>query len=112
MSSPLQTARGTWARTNIEKAQTFAEHLASVFWPHPSQTNPEEEHLILEFESPHQLEPQPRHFRRSEVQVVINNFKAKHSPRYDLITGKILQEFPPTAVKYLTQLFNAAMLIG
>jgi hypothetical protein len=30
-SLPLQTARGTWARTNTEKAQTFAEHLASVF---------------------------------------------------------------------------------
>jgi hypothetical protein len=39
-SLPLQTARGTWARTNIEKAQTFAEHLASVFQPHPFQNNP------------------------------------------------------------------------
>jgi hypothetical protein len=39
-------------------------------------------------------------------------FIAKRSPGYDLITGKILQELPPTAVKYLTQLFNAAMLIG
>jgi hypothetical protein len=46
------------------------------------------------------------------VQAVINNFKAKRSPGYDLITGKILQELPPTAVKYLTPLFNAAMLLG
>jgi hypothetical protein len=111
-SLPLQTARGTWARTNTEKAQIFAEHLESVFQPHPSQNNQEEEYLILELESPHQLEPPPRCFRRSEVQAVINNFKAKRSPGYDLITGKILQELPPTEVKYLTQLYNAAMLIG
>jgi hypothetical protein len=26
-SLPLQTARGTWARTNTEKVQTFAKHL-------------------------------------------------------------------------------------
>jgi hypothetical protein len=102
-SFPLQTARGTWARTNIEKAQTFPEHLASVFQPQSSQNNPEEEqHLILELESPNQLEPPPLRFRRSEVQAVINNFKAKRSPGYDLITGRILQELPSTAVKYLT----------
>jgi hypothetical protein len=111
-SLPLQTARGTWARTNTGKAQTFTEHLESVFQPHPSRNYQEEEHLILELESPHQLEPPPRHFRRSEVQAIINNFKAKRSPGYDLITGEILQELPPTAVKYLTQLFNVAMLIG
>jgi hypothetical protein len=110
-SLAIQTARGTWARTTTEKAQTFAEHLESIFQPHPSR-NDQEEHLILELEIPHQLEPPPRRFRRSEVQAVINNFKAKRSPGYDLITGKILQELPPTAVKYLTQLFNAAMLIA
>jgi hypothetical protein len=90
--------------------QAFSEHLASVFQPHPSQNDPEE-HLILELESPHQLEHPPRRFKRSEAQAVINNFKAKRSPGYDLITGKILQELPPTAVKYLTQFFNAAMII-
>jgi hypothetical protein len=111
-SLPLQTARGTWARTSTEKAQTFTEHLESVFQPHPSRNDQEEEHLFLELENTHQLEPPPRRFRRSEVQAVINNFKAKRSPGYDLITGKILQELPPTAVKYLTQPFNAAMLIG
>jgi hypothetical protein len=83
---------GTWARTNTEKEQTFAEHLESVFHPHPSWNDQEEEHLILELEIPHQLEPPPRRFRRSEVQAVINDFKAKRFPGYDLITGKILQE--------------------
>jgi hypothetical protein len=30
-SHPLRTTRGTWARTNTEKARTFADHLATVF---------------------------------------------------------------------------------
>jgi hypothetical protein len=38
--------------------------------------------------------------------------KPKSSPGYDVITGKILQELPPTGIKYLTQIFNAAMLTG
>jgi hypothetical protein len=40
-----------------KQVQTFAEHLASVFQPHSSRNDPEEEeHLILELKSPHQLE--------------------------------------------------------
>jgi hypothetical protein len=31
---------------------------------------------------------------------------------YDLITGKILKELPIIGIKYLTQLFNAALLKG
>jgi hypothetical protein len=33
-SVPLRTPQGTWARTNADKAQAFANHLASVFQPH------------------------------------------------------------------------------
>jgi hypothetical protein len=89
-SLPLQTARGTWAWTNIEKAQTFAEHQASVFQPHPPKNDPEDnKRLNLELESPRQLEPPPRRFRQSEVQAIINNFKAKRSPGYDLIPSGI-----------------------
>jgi hypothetical protein len=51
-------------------------------------------------------------FHRSEVQTIINNLKPKSSPGYDLITGKILQELPPAGIKYLTQIFKAAMLTG
>jgi hypothetical protein len=35
-TSPLMTSQGTWARTNVEKAAVFPEHLAEVFQPHPS----------------------------------------------------------------------------
>jgi hypothetical protein len=43
---------------------------------------------------------------------VINSLKTKKSPGYDLITGKILKELPAFGIKYITQLFNVAMLKG
>jgi hypothetical protein len=68
-SPPLQTAQGTWARTNTGKAQTLANHLASVFQPNPSNNSPEEEEPIISLlESPYQLEPPPQRFKQSEIQ--------------------------------------------
>jgi hypothetical protein len=42
-SPPLRTSQGTWVISNVEKAHTFAEHLADVLQPHPSEDEPEEE---------------------------------------------------------------------
>jgi hypothetical protein len=42
----------------------------------------------------------------------MNNIKPKSSPGYNLIMGKILQGLPPAGIKYLTQIFNTAMLTG
>jgi hypothetical protein len=33
---PLLTPQGAWTHTNIAKAHAFANHLASVFQPHPT----------------------------------------------------------------------------
>jgi hypothetical protein len=41
------TSQGTWARSNIKKAQAFAEHLAEVFQPHSSEDEPEEEEAFI-----------------------------------------------------------------
>jgi hypothetical protein len=91
INSSQVTTRGTWDRTNTEKAQTFPDHLTSVSQPHPSENPPEEEEaLSLQLEIPYQLEPLLSRFHRSEVQAVINNLKPKSSPGYDLRTGKIL----------------------
>jgi hypothetical protein len=42
-SPALRTSERTWARSNVEKAHTFTEHLAKVFEPHPSENEPKEE---------------------------------------------------------------------
>jgi hypothetical protein len=57
-STPIRTSQGTWARSNAERAQAFAHHLASVFQPHPSDPNSTPEATLTSLlETPFQLEP-------------------------------------------------------
>jgi hypothetical protein len=99
--------------SNVEKAQAFAEHLANVLQPHPSENEPEAAEAIIQLlESPYQLEPPINRLKRAEVQEVINSLNPKQSSGYDLITGKILKELPIIRIKYLAQSFNAVLLKG
>jgi hypothetical protein len=104
-SPPLLTAQGTWARNNATKAQAFANHLKSVFQPHPTNNALAMEGILTRLlESSYQLELPPFRFKRSEIQNVIMNLSPKSCPGYNLITGKILQELLPAGIKYITQL--------
>jgi hypothetical protein len=90
---PLTTSQGTWARSNVKKAHTFAGHLAKVFQMHPSESEPEEEEALIQLlKTPYQLEPPINCLERAEVQEVINSINPKKSSGYDLLTGKILKE--------------------
>jgi hypothetical protein len=105
--------QGTWTRSNVEKAHAFAEHLAKVFQPHPSENEPEEEEALIQLlETPYQLEPPISRLKRADVQEVIDSPNPKKSSGYNLITGKILKELPIIGIKSLTQLFNAVLLKG
>jgi hypothetical protein len=112
-STPLRKPQETWARTNADKAQTFANHLATVFQPHPPEPNflPDDTLASL-LETPFQLKLPVHRLKRSEVQAIINNLPPKKSPGYDLMTGKTLKELPTLCIQYLTQLFNAILLRG
>jgi hypothetical protein len=100
-------------KNNDEEEHAFAEHLANVFQPHPSENEPEEEDpLIQHLETTYQVEPPINRLKRAEVQEVINSINPKKSSGYDLITGKILKELPTIRIKYLTQLFSAVLLNG
>jgi hypothetical protein len=90
-SPPLRTSQGTWARSNIEKAHAFVKHLANVYQPHPSESEPEEEAALTRLlETIYQLEPPINRLKRAEVQDV-NSLNPKKSSGYDLITLKILK---------------------
>jgi hypothetical protein len=94
-----------------QKAHAFAEYLANVFQPHPSDIEPKEEEALIQLlETPYQLKPPINRLKRAEVQEVINSLNPKKSSGYDLITGKILKELSIIGIKYLTQLFNAILL--
>jgi hypothetical protein len=106
-STPIRTTQGTWARTDADKAQAFANHLASVLQPHPPEPDSLPEDTLTSF-----LEPPIQRLKRSEVQAIIKNLPLKKSPGYHLMTGKILKELPTLCILYLTQLFNAILLRG
>jgi hypothetical protein len=111
--SPPRTSQGTWARSNIEKAHAFAEHLAMVFQSHPSENEPEEEEALMQLlKTPYLLEPPIYRHKRAEIQEVINSLNPKKSRGYNLITDKILKELSISGIKYLTKLFNAILLKG
>jgi hypothetical protein len=72
-----------------------------------------EEETILQFlETPYQLDPPLPRLLRTEIQTAITNLNRKKSPGYDLITGQIIKELPVIGTKYLTQLFNAILLLN
>ena len=53
---PLRLQNSTWARTDEQKASTFAHHLNTVFRPFPSQaTADEEDDIIQELRSSYQM---------------------------------------------------------
>jgi hypothetical protein len=70
----------------------FAEHLANVFQPHPSENKPkEEEELIRLLETPYQLEPPINILKTAQDQEVINSLNPKKSSGYGLLIGEILK---------------------
>jgi hypothetical protein len=87
---PFRPSQGTWARSNVEKAHAFAEHLANVFQPHLSENEPEgeeEEALMQLLVTPYQLEQPINRPIRAEFQEVINSLNPKKSSGYDLIAS-------------------------
>jgi potassium voltage-gated channel Eag-related subfamily H protein 8 len=81
--------------------------------PHLLENKPnEEEDLIQLLETSYPLKPPINRLKQTEVREVINSLNLKKSPRYDLITSKILKELPTIGIQYLTQVFNAILLKG
>ena len=91
---PIRINHNTWARKDKQKAMAFAQHLASVFQPFPSQLSATEEETIKnELYVPQQMTLPMKKIRINEVKNVLKHkIHPKKAPGYDLITGKVLQE--------------------
>lgn len=99
-----------WARNDQEKAELFSDHLANVFRPFPSNSSAQtEEQIRNSLDVPFQMELPIKPFKPAEIQNMIANVKPKKSPGFDLISGKILQSLPPSAIKIITLFFNAIL---
>jgi hypothetical protein len=66
---PICKADNTWARYDIQKADTFAEHLETVFRPHPaSQPSTSEITILPHLTTPYQMATQVQKIRVQEVE--------------------------------------------
>jgi len=105
---PIKMNNGKWARSDCEKANTFANHLKATFQPYhtmSAETDIEVEHFL---NSPYQLDkPIPKTTYNEVKWFLKTKINANKAPGYDLITGKVLQELPEAGVLFITQLFNA-----
>lgn len=109
---PIRKDDGSWAKSNEEKANVFADHLYEVFQPNPTDIiNSIDDDVQAFLDSPYQLEPPLQKFTVKQVADIIETkLNPKKSPGHDLITVKILKELPEVGLKYITQIYNAILL--
>jgi len=109
---PVRNIDGTWAKSNVEKAASFARHFTEVFKPYPQNPQMDDGEIHDYLDSPFQLSPPIQPFKFSEVKhFVLKTINPKKSPGLDLINGKLLQELPRKGLMLLTFIFNAILRI-
>lgn len=104
--TPIRNSSGRWARSDKDRAETFALHLRDVFQPNPSSNA----YVPPQIHS--DLVPTPTSFRPNEITKVIRELKPKKAPGGDLITTKMLMELPYCAVEVICKLFNGIISLG
>ena len=106
---PLKDSKGSWAKTNPEKVQVFADHFSKVFEPFPSQDVTHDNEIEEFLQSAGQLDVPIPNFTYQDVKRAIAKLNIKKSPGYDLITGKVVKELPASGVRVLTHIYNATL---
>ncbi len=97
---PIRSSNGSWARTDLDKANILASHLAATFKPHD----------IL---SPLTPNPQPTeatqvdYFAPMEIKSTVAKMSPYKAPGIDNISTRILKELPKKAFCRLAQIYNA-----
>lgn len=101
---PIRKLDGSWARSNEQKANTFAEHLVEIFKPNSEDTDEEWVTNYINHESQTILPTTINEVHK----IISSSIDPKKSPGFDLITGKILRELPRKALSKLCHLINAS----
>jgi hypothetical protein len=97
------TPPGPWARSDTEKVELFANHLAEVFTPHDNLPNPEIEREMAAHTQPTE---KIQLFTLQELTLVIKKLHPHRAPGSDLITAQMLQEMPHEGYQTLLHIFN------
>ena len=95
---------GPWAKSDTEKVELFANHLAEVFTPHDNSPDTEVERELAVHTQPTK---RIQVFTVWELTQVIKKLQPQKAPGSDLITARMLQEMHQEIFKTLLHIFNA-----
>lgn len=80
---PLRREDGTWARSDPEKATTFAKHLQKVFTPHSIKDSASTEaHVSNALEAPQFLDYKLEKITKYEIKSAIKKLNSNKAPGY------------------------------
>jgi len=102
---PIKKTDNTWAKTDQEKAETFAHHLTQLF----SIPDNNSEDITDELYTPLQLSLPPKAFSPSDVTYCIRNLKKRKAPGFDLITAEVLSHMSKKSIMFLTYIYNSIL---
>lgn len=105
LQSPIRMPDGSWAKSDSEISNAFANHLEKVFTPH--QTNLGETLPPTNNNSHYR----PIKMRIHTIKNLIKQLDEKKSPGPDKITAKMIKELPDKAQYYILYIFNAMLRI-
>ena len=109
---PLRGQGTEWLRTESQKADAFAEHLAKTFTPNPKINGIDDSYIHSKLQQDHQLDLPLQPTTPKELIKNIKMMDNRKAPGFDLIDKKVLQELPRKAIVFLTNLFNAIMRVS
>ena len=102
-SPPLRRPNNSWARSDVERAETYAEHLEQRFQPNDLATDVRPDIHLAEAEEVELFSP------REIKNMISKKLNPKKAPGHDQITARILQELPRKGLVMLTYLYNAVL---
>lgn len=112
LATPVKTNTGTWARSDCEKANAYAEHLHKVFQPFPSNSQEHDEDIEKFISSATQKCPPLKFVTPKELQREIRNLQDGKCSGYDQIDATLLKHLPKKGVLLIVAIFNACLRIS
>jgi len=103
---PIRKIDGTWARSEQDKAEVYAQYLENVFQPNDIASELD----VIQCLPLNEIREKIRFFTPLEVAHEIdNNINPKKAPGFDEISPRILKELPKKTIILLTHIYNAIL---
>jgi len=103
---------GEWAKSDIQKVNTLADHFEHVFQPHTYDQTGNDKQDTLHALGTNKLPATPtKIFAVAEARVSTNCAQQK-APGYDLITGEILKKLSEVGLSAITYIYNSILRTG